>query len=300
MSGWVYRVIVNGTCAPWNPPTNVSNCATLTVNPNPTVTIIPAGPVCGGVAGINGTQLSVGVSAPPVPGAVTVNSGTINLAVPDNTANGVSNVIAMAGVPANATITNVAVTFNNFSHTYPGDMIIHLQAPNGQILNLYKYGTGLFTGPVSGVPTWGWYGAKVSQTGTTAWSTVATAPFIYNNSTAWRADAINTPVAGPTVQNPTGFVSNAPNFAALYTTPASTTGNWTLAMCDGGPGDVGTLASWSLTIEYTTPGSGGGPVLSYAWSPLAGFYTIPSATTPYPGTTFQILYAHLPLQNNTT
>ncbi|MBL7703177.1 MAG: M36 family metallopeptidase, partial [Ferruginibacter sp.] len=295
-----YRCIVSGTCAPWTPPTNVSNCATLTVNPNPTVTITPVGPVCGGVAGINGTQLSVGVSAPPVPGSVTVNSGTINLAVPDNTANGVSNVIAMTGVPANATITNVSVTLNNFSHTYPGDMIIHLQAPNGQIYNLYKYGTGLFTGPASGVPTWGWYGAKVSQTGTVAWSTVATAPFIYNNSTNWKADGINTPVAGPTIQNPTGFVSNAANWNALYTTPASTTGNWTLAMCDGGPGDVGTLASWSLTIDYTTPGSGGGPVLSYVWSPLAGLYTNATATTPYTGTNLPTVYAAPTVQTTYT
>ncbi|MBL7701932.1 MAG: proprotein convertase P-domain-containing protein, partial [Ferruginibacter sp.] len=289
MSGRGYRCIVTGVCAPWTPPTNVSNCATLTVNPLPVVSITP--PIsCGGVAGISGTALSVGSAPPPVPGSVTVNSGTINLTVPDNTANGVSNVIAMTGVPANATITNVAVTLNNFSHTYPGDMIIHLQAPNGQILNLYKYGTGLFTGPASGVPTWGWYGARVSQLGTTAWSTVATAPFIYNNSTPWRADAINTPVAGPVVQNPTGFVSNAPNFAALYTTPASTTGNWTLAMADGGPGDIGTLGSWSLTIEYTTPGSGGANN-SYVWSPQAGLYTNSTATSPYTGQNLSTVYA---------
>jgi subtilisin-like proprotein convertase family protein len=196
----------------------------------------------------------------------------------------------MTGVPANATITNVAVTFNNFSHTYPGDMIIHLQAPNGQILNLYKYGTGLFTGPASGVPTWGWYGAKVSQTGATAWSTVAAAPFIYNNSTNWRADIINTPVAGPTIQNPTGFVSNAANWNALYTTPASTTGNWTLAMCDGGPGDVGTLASWSLTIDYTTPGTGGANN-TYLWTPAAGLYTNSTATTPYTNQNLSTVYA---------
>jgi subtilisin-like proprotein convertase family protein len=299
MNGYVYRVIVNGTCAPWNPPTNVSNCATLTVNPNPTVTITPAGPVCGGVAGISGTQLSVGVSAPPVPGAVTVNSGTINLAVPDNTANGVSNVIAMTGVPANATITNVSVTLN-MSHTYPGDMIFNLQAPNGQILSLYKYGTGVGTGPASGVPTWGWYGAKVSQLGTTAWSTVATAPFIYNNSTPWKADAINTPVAGVTIQNPTGFVSNATSFANLYSTPASTTGNWTLAMADGGAGDVGTLASWSLSIDYTTPGSGGGPVLTYVWSPIAGLYTNATATTAYTGTNLPTVYAAPTVQTTYT
>ncbi len=290
MNGYGYRVVVSGTCAPVGT-ANISNCAVLTVNPLPVVTITPAGPVCGGVAGISGTMLSTASAPPPVPGAVSISSGTINLAVPDNTANGVSHDIAMTGVPANATITNVSVTLNNFSHTYPGDMIIHLRAPNGQILNLYKYGTGLFTGPVSGVPTWGWYGARVSQLGTTPWSNVAVAPFIYNNSTAWRADAINTPVAGPTVQNPTGFVSNATGFAALYSTPASTTGNWTLAMADGGAGDVGTLASWNLTIDYTTPGTTGSP-LTYTWSPAAGLYMNAQATVPYiAGTQTPVVYA---------
>jgi subtilisin-like proprotein convertase family protein len=290
LSGRGYRCIVTGVCAPWNPtPSNISNCALLTVNPLPVVSITP--PIsCGGVAGTNGTALSVGSAAPPVPGAVTVNSGTINLAVPDNTASGVSNVIAMTGVPANATITNVVVTLNNFSHTYPGDMIIHLQAPNGQILNLYKYGTGVFTGPASGVPTWGWYGSKVSQLGTTAWSTVAVAPFIYNNSIPWKADAINTPVVGAVIQNPIGFISAATSFANLYTTPASTTGSWTLAMCDGGPGDVGTLASWGLTIEYTTPGSGGANN-TYLWSPAAGLYTNSTAVTPYTGQNLSTVYA---------
>ncbi|MEO6254119.1 MAG: T9SS type A sorting domain-containing protein, partial [Ferruginibacter sp.] len=290
MNGYGYRVIVTGTCAPIGT-ANISNCVALTVNPLPVVTITPAGPVCGGVAGIFGTQLSTASAAPPVPGAVTVSSGTINLTVPDNTANGVSNNIAMIGVPANATITNVTVTLNNFSHTYPGDMIIHLKSPNGQILNLYKYGTGVFTGPVSGNSTWGWYGAKVSQLGTTAWSSVAVAPFIYNNSTAWKADAINGNVAGPTIQNPTGFVSNATGFAALYSTPASTTGNWTLAMADGGAGDVGTLASWAITIDYTTPGTTGSP-LTYTWSPAAGLYMNSIATIPYvAGTQTPVVYA---------
>jgi len=289
MNGYGYRAVLGGTCAATGT-ANISNCAVLTVNPLPVVTITPAGPVCGGVAGISGTQLNTASAPVPVPGTTVVNSGAINLAVPDNTANGVSNIIAMTGVPANATITNVAVTLN-MSHTYPGDMIYNLQAPNGQILSLYKYATGAFTGPASGVPTWGWYGAKVSQTGTTAWSTVAVAPFIYNSSTPWRADAINAPVAGVTIQNPAGFVSNATGFAALYTTPASTTGNWTLAMADGGPGDVGSLSSWSLTIDYTTPGNTGSP-LTYTWSPAAGLYTNPQATTAYiAGTQTPVVYA---------
>ncbi len=275
MNGYAYRCVVSGTC----PPSANSIGAVLTVVAGPTITLTPTGTVCGGVAGISGTLLSTGaVVIPPVPGSVSVLSGTINLAVPDNTANGVNSTLTVAGVPANATITNVTVTLN-MSHTYPGDMIFNLKSPAGGIINLYKYGTGLFTGAVSGVSTWGWYGAKVSQLGNTAWSTVAVAPFIYSNVPAWKADIINANVAGPTVQNPAGFVSTATNWNAMYTTGPSTNGGWTLAMCDGGAGDVGTLSSWVITIDYTVPGAGA--ATTYTWSPATGLYTDPLATIPY-------------------
>ncbi len=272
MNGYAYRLVVSGTC----PPSANSNAAILTIIPLPTVTITPAGPICGGVPGTNGVLLSLG-ALPPVPGSVTANSGTINLPVPDNSAAGANTNLSIAGIPANATITNVSVTWT-MSHTYPGDMIFNLKAPNGQILNLYKYGGGLYTGAASGPTTWGWYGAKVSQAGTVAYSTVATAPFIYNNSTAWKADALNANVPGQAIQNPTGFVSAAPNFQALYTTATSANGTWTLAMADGGAGDVGSLASWIITVDYTTPAAA---VVTYTWSPAAGLYTDANATVPY-------------------
>jgi len=302
MSGYAYRVIVNGTCAPWNPPTNVSNCAVLTVNPNPTVAITPVGPVCGGVAGINGTQLSVGVSAPPVPGAVTVNSGTINLVVPDGDAVGTSTPLTIAGVPANATITNISVTLN-MPHTYPHDMIIGLKGPSGQVLSLYKHNTNTTVFPPASIPTAGWFNAVVNKTSSTVFSTVPT-PFRYGITAPagpYKADALNgTTSAGYTIQDQTGFVSNAANFDALYTTAASTNNTWTLALCDGGAGDPGTLVSWSLTIDYTTPGSGSGPVLTYAWSPVAGLYTNSIATIPYTGTNLPTVYAAPTVQTTYT
>ena len=281
MNGYRYRCVLSGLCPPGTPGTpNISAGAILNVTALPTVTITPPGPVCGGIPGVNGVMLTTGgTSLPPVPGSTTFNSGTINLAVPDNTANGVSNVINAAGIPANASISNITVTFNGFTHTYPGDMIIHLKAPNGTILDLYKYGTGLFTGPASGNATWGWYGSKISSSGTTAFSTVAAAPFIYNNATNWKADLINANVAGATIQNPTGFVSTATSWAQMGTTGAATNGAWTLAMCDGGPGDVGTLASWDLKFDYTTPN----PAVpyNYVWTPAAGLYLDAGATNPY-------------------
>jgi subtilisin-like proprotein convertase family protein len=281
-----YRCVVSGTCTP----AAVSNGVVLTIKALPVVPITPPGPVCGGVAGINGTLLTAGSSLPPIPGSVTIPSGAINLAVPDNSAAGVTSTLAVTGIPANATITNVTVKLN-MSHTYPGDMIFNLKGPSGQILNLYKYAGGAFTGASSGVSTWGWYNASVSNAGTAAFNSVAVAPFIYGATPIWKPDALNTTVAGTTIQNPTGFVSNATNFAGLYTTPASMNANWVLAMCDGGAGDVGTLASWSIVVDYTTPTGAGSP-LTYTWSPAAGLFTDPTAVTPYvTGTQTGTVYA---------
>jgi subtilisin-like proprotein convertase family protein/photosystem II stability/assembly factor-like uncharacterized protein len=289
MNGYGYRCIVSGACSPWIPPTNVSGCAQLTVNPLPVVAISPVGPVCGGVAGISGTQLSVGSTPPPVPGAVTVSSGTINLAVPDNTANGVNHSITVAGVPANATITNVLVSLN-MPHTYPADMVFNLRGPSGQILNLYKHNTNTDNGAAS-IPTAGFYNAVVSGTATTQFVSVPT-PFRYGQTAPagpYKPDALNGVTnPGYTIMDPTGFVSNASTFGNLYTT--STNGNWTLAMCDGGPGDFGTLASWAVTVEYTTPGTSNS-TLSYVWSPLAGLYNDAGATSVYTGTNAIAVYA---------
>ncbi|MFZ1369591.1 MAG: choice-of-anchor J domain-containing protein [Ferruginibacter sp.] len=54
MTGYRYRAALSGTC----PPAANSTGAILTVNALPVVTISPASPVCGGVAGINGTPLT--------------------------------------------------------------------------------------------------------------------------------------------------------------------------------------------------------------------------------------------------
>jgi subtilisin-like proprotein convertase family protein len=284
MNNFRYRCVITGTCTP----AAASAAATLKVLGLPVVKVTPD-TSCGGLKDINGTLLTAGSGVPPIPGSVTIASGTINLAVPDNTPNGVNTPLTVAGVPSNATVTAISVKLN-MSHTYPGDMIFNLRGPSGQILNLYKYAGGSFTGPASGVPTWGWYNASVSTDGTAAFNSVAVAPFIYGAAPIWKPDALNTTVAGTTVQNPAGFVSNANAFSELYTTTVN--GPWTLAMADGGPGDIGALASWSIVINYTTPGSGGSSVLNYTWSPATGLFNNAAATIPYvAGTQTATVYA---------
>jgi subtilisin-like proprotein convertase family protein len=61
-------------------------------------------------------------------------------------------------------------------------------------------------------------------------------------------------------------------------------------MYDGGAIDLGTLTNWSITVDYTTPGTTNS-TLSYVWSPLAGLFTNPTATTAYTGTNLSTVYA---------
>jgi photosystem II stability/assembly factor-like uncharacterized protein/subtilisin-like proprotein convertase family protein len=283
MTGYGYRCVLSGTCAPVLT-NNISNCATLTVNPLPIVTINPAGPVCGGVAGINGTQLSTASTPPPVPGTVTVNSGTISVPVPDNNPAGATHTLAVSTVPANATITNIHVKWT-MPHTWVGDMVFALKAPNGQILNLD------YLISITGVgPSTGFVNTTVSSAGVNALST-GTDPY----TGTFRADAVITNVnAG--AGGPTGFTPTATTWPPLYTTA---NGNWVLAMKDGFGGDVGTLTNWTITFDYTTPGTTGS-TLSYVWSPLAGLYTNNTAGTAYTGTNLSTVYAAPTVQTTYT
>ncbi|MBK8496914.1 MAG: hypothetical protein IPL50_19380 [Chitinophagaceae bacterium] len=133
LNGYAYRAVLTGVCAPIGT-ANISNCVILTVNPNPVVSITP--PVsCGGVAGIYGTELTVGSAPPPVPGQVSANSGTINVPIPDGTGVAATSNLTIAGIPANATITEIKVNMN-INHTWVGDADVNLRAPNNAILNL--------------------------------------------------------------------------------------------------------------------------------------------------------------------
>ncbi|MBL0145605.1 MAG: M36 family metallopeptidase [Chitinophagaceae bacterium] len=137
-----YRCTVGGLCAPVAGST--SQPAKLSVNPLPTATINPVGPVCGGIAGVNGTQLSFALTAPPVPGSQTFTSGTINVAIPEGAfptrpATAASNVIAVSGIPANATITGISARINA-THAYVNDIVAVLKSPTGAVINLDALG----------------------------------------------------------------------------------------------------------------------------------------------------------------
>ena len=350
-----YRCVVSGTC----PPTATSTAAILTVNPLPVITVSPVSPVCGGIAGTNGTLLTAsgastytwspaiglytnpaatipyvaGTSTATVYAAPAVNtiytitgtngatgcvstfninvnykpaaplvspasvtmclgfpavpisitsalapspftasytSGPVSIGIPDNSLVGATSTIPVP-LPSTAAITSMTVAVN-YTHTWDGDLVIVLKAPNNAILNLDYYISG--TGGAG--PTTGFTNTRFSSTGTNALNTGSNP---YN--AVFKPDAVvgNGPF-GPS--GPTGYNATVGTFAGLYSVP---NGNWTLATYDGGAGDVGTLTSWSLTFNYLY-----GPPASGVWSPIAGLFLDPAATIPYAGTAVNTVY----------
>ena len=245
--------------------TGCSGTATALINytpPAPTVTPNPVA-MC---LGDNAVKLK---SSSSTSTTVTFSSGPISIAVPDNTPNGVNSNLTVA-IPANATIAAVRVTLN-MPHTYIGDMIFNLKAPNGNIFALDKYLNA------SGNAGANFTNTVISSTGTTALNT-GVSPF----TGTFRADALlNVPFL---IVDPTGFAANVTNWASLYSVP---NGTWTLAMADGGPADLGTLTSWSIQITYVQ----GVPAAPAVWSPVTGLFTDPAATTAYTGTPIDSVYA---------
>jgi len=285
MSGNMYRLVVSGTCAP----SVNSTAATLTVNGLPVIAISPASPVCGGIPGVNGTLITAGSAAPPVPGSLTVNSGPMALAIPDGPAAwpqtlfpGVATNMTVAGIPANATVTGVSVKLN-LTHTYIADMVIVLKAPNNAVLNLD-----------ANITMTGGAGANFVNTIINSTSGTALGSGAPPYTSAFKPDAAGatytavgfTFPGGPTT--PAGYIPTVSTFSGLYSTP---NGTWSLGMYDWGAGDLGTLTNWELVIEYTTPGGGGSP-LTYTWSPAAGLFMNSIATIPYvAGTQTPTVYA---------
>jgi subtilisin-like proprotein convertase family protein/uncharacterized protein YjdB len=204
---------------------------TVTVNPSGQVNAIDNQVLCNGSATSAVTFSTTNNGLISTGGTQLASSGTISVAVPDNSTAGTTHTIPVT-LPTGAVITNMRVTMN-LTHTFIGDMVINLRAPNGQVLNLFNEHGGGGSNLLNTV---------ISSTGTTALAT-GTAPF---TGTYAAAAAIGV--------GPTGYSSTAANFASLYSTP---NGNWTMALEDVFFGDLGTLTGWSISFDYTVQGQFG-------------------------------------------
>jgi len=198
--------------------------------------------------------------------SVSFSSGAISVPVPDNNPAGATSTINVSGIPAACNVSAMAVTWN-MTHTWDGDMVFVIKAPNNNILNLDYYISA--TGGAGA--TAGFVNTKISSTGVAALSTGAPA---YTGT--FRADAVTATIAPFGPPGPTGYAPTGNTWTQLYSVP---NGTYTLAMYDGGAADLGTLTSWSIDLTYVC-----GVITSAAtWSPNGGLFLDAAATVPYDG-----------------
>ncbi len=277
MSGYQYRTVYSGACRAIDYSSIVTlTVTTLVANVNPA-----SANICNGAI----QQLTLTNITSPQPASTNVASGPITVSIPDNSQVGTSTTLTVAGVPAASVITGISVKLN-LTHTWAGDLVFVLKAPNGQILNLDYYISGTGAGPSTG-----FVNTVISSAGTALLSTGAS-PY----TGTFRADASTAGGASPA--GPTGFAPTTNTWTALYTTGGSANGTWTLAMYDGGPADIGDLTSWDITINYlagipatgvwepTTPTNtiftdAAATIPYVAGTPANSVYVLPTATTTY-------------------
>ena len=222
----------------------------------------------------NGTTLCAGdptllTALVAVPGNVTVSSGAIAVGIPDNNATGVSTPLTVAGVPATAIGTSASVTFN-ITHTWDGDLTLFIKAPNNNALNLVN---------ARGSTGDNFVNTVISSTSGNSLASGA-APFTGTFA----------PDASLTAPAPAGFASLVGTFGQLYNTAGLLNGNWLFGARDNAGGDVGTITSWSLTLNYNDLSLN--PNLTYVWSPAAGLNatnTNPVAASPGVSTTYTVV-----------
>ncbi|RYY46010.1 MAG: T9SS type A sorting domain-containing protein [Chitinophagaceae bacterium] len=186
--------------------------------------------------------------------------------IPDNDlTNPLDKTIAVSGIPAGSVIKNVRVRMN-VNHTWVGDMVANLTAPNGQTLNLFALMAGL-TGSNGTANFTNTVFDSLATTGIAA----APAPRTGN----FKPEAY-------LLTGPANFVTTTAYWAPLWGT---INGNWRVRFADAGAGDVGTVTALEITIVYTAPGLAQG-----VWAPAASIFTDAAGTIPYTGTPATTVY----------
>jgi subtilisin-like proprotein convertase family protein len=266
LSGYQYRVIFSGACTS----ADYSNSATLTV----TALVATVSPASATICLGSIQQLSI-TNTTPVSIVRASSAPALNITIPDDASTtGVNNTLALSGIPAGVNINSIKVTMN-VTHSWVGDMIIVLKAPNGKVLNLAY----ALTGTGGTLASTGFTNTVISSTGVTALSS-GTNPY----TATFKADAFTPATGDPTVPTgPDGYLPNVTTFAGLYSTPVSANGNWTLAMYDYYDDLLTTnkFNNWSIEVTYS------GGFANGVWTSPApnSLYTDAAATLPYDGVT---------------
>lgn len=228
--------------------TSAASPVTATVNPSPTpVTILSTTRSISSVSAdtitLCGDSAMLFVSG----GTTTQNnsvtaSSTVNAAILDFSGGTPSNLTSGISValPNGATIDSIRVNIN-LSHTFDGDLNLHLTSPNGQTVNLINRRGGFGQNMVN---------TQISSSVSNASMGASAAPF----TGLFRADLA-------TVTN-TIPATTTNTFSNLFVTGTGALQSWTISVHDMAAIDVGTLQSWGITIFYKE-----NIAVPYVWRP---------------------------------
>lgn len=252
VNGYQYRAVIDGPCTG----TDFSSAVTLTITPLIATVSPTSAAICRGSV----QQLSLTNTVAAAQTSTFIATG-LPVAIPDNTfpiTTATAIPITVSGIPAGSVIQNIGVRFT-IPHTYVGDVIMNLNAPNGQNINLFA----LLNGGAGNNATANFTNTTIDSTSTANISGAA-AP----RSGTYRAEkfSISNPDFGDMV------VTNT-SWSALTGT---LNGTWNIKVADLGPGDVGTVTALSLFITYTAPNFAQG-----VWAGPDSIFTNAAATIPY-------------------
>ncbi len=161
-------------------------------------------------------------------------SSTVGTVLPNGFC-GVDDIIVVAGYTGTVATANITVTVNT-THTQANDLLVFLQASNGDILNL-MWQTG-------------WTGAGLTNT---IFSDAGATKLLGQNNSPWTATY---QVEDLGDQPGCGYTRNRATFGAIGGGALNPNGNWTLHVLDAVfGGNTGTFDDWSITFPaYTVSG----------------------------------------------
>jgi subtilisin-like proprotein convertase family protein len=270
LNGYQFRPVVVNPCTA----IDFGQTATLSVTPLVATVTPTSSTICAGSI----IPLTLTNTTSPTTVSFPASAG-LPLNIPDNNPTGVLSNLTVAGIPAGAAITEVRMTFN-MTHTWVGDMVLNLRAPNGQVINLI----GLLDGGSGSNGTANFTNTTVSSDNTRPAMSGAPAP----RNGIFRADRYSATV-------PSLLPTTTSLWGNLVPNGAAANGTWTLGLCDLGPADVGVLQSWTITITYGAPAAG-------IWSatPAAPntMWLNAAGTIPYDGSAQNTIYVN-PAVNST-
>ncbi len=239
-----------------------SNVTTTVVAINPVPTSVSVSPVNTVLCPTSPAQLLTS-SGGSITSFNSFTTNTISLAIPDNSSTGVSSTLAVSGIPAGATIDSIIATFS-ITHSFDEDVLINLEAPNGQIINLVK-GNIITTGT-------NFTNTRISSDETKPAIPTSGSPF----TSTYKADKATTGF-----QLTPSPVPTTATWSSLYTT---LNGDWKLRVYDDESIGTGTLTNFQIKLAYSAP-------VPPVWSPTTGLYTDAGAMSPYTGTNTTMVFA---------